>query len=81
MKFKQFSHFLVYASAFVLFSSFDHNPGDRNEILLKEIIQEMNSAHLQPMEINDSFSEKFYDHYMKMLDGNKRFLHKKTLMY
>jgi carboxyl-terminal processing protease len=79
MKLKHISIIAAYLSAFILFSSFGPNPGDRNEIILKQIIQEMNSAHLQPMEINDNFSMKFFDHYMKMLDGNKRFFTQKDV--
>ena len=79
MKLKHFSLFAVYLSAFLIFSSFNHNPGDRNEVILRELFQEMNSAHLQPMEANDAFSIKFFDHYIKSLDGNKRFFTQKDI--
>src|SRR5687767_11680781 len=47
---------------------------DKNTVLLKVVMQGLNSAHFQPEKVDDSFSKKVFDLYLKRLDVNKKFL-------
>ncbi|WP_223815945.1 carboxy terminal-processing peptidase [Adhaeribacter rhizoryzae] len=47
---------------------------DKNTVLLKVVMQGLNSAHFQPEKVDDNFSKKVFDLYMKRLDVNKKFL-------
>jgi carboxyl-terminal processing protease len=47
---------------------------DKNQIVLDIIMSGLNNAHYSPKEINDDFSKKFFDLYLKRLDYNKKFL-------
>lgn len=42
-------------------------------ILPRLVLQTLNSTHYQPVEIDDSFSNKVFELYLKRLDGSKRF--------
>jgi carboxyl-terminal processing protease len=59
----------------VLFSSYssDEQP-ERKEILLNSVIQHITMMHFQPLRMNDSFSAKVYDLYIKRIDYSKKFL-------
>jgi carboxyl-terminal processing protease len=46
----------------------------RNEILMRVMVQGLNTAHFQPEKMDDNFSKKVYDLYLKRLDFNKKFL-------
>ncbi|MBK0401777.1 carboxy terminal-processing peptidase [Adhaeribacter sp. BT258] len=46
----------------------------KNEILLRVLMQGLNSAHFQPEKLDDNFSKKVYGLYLKRLDFNKKFL-------
>lgn len=46
----------------------------KNEIILRVVMQGLNSAHFQPEKLDDAFSKKVYDLSMKRLDINKKFL-------
>ncbi|MDB5261884.1 MAG: tail-specific protease, partial [Adhaeribacter sp.] len=47
---------------------------DKNTVLLKVVMQGLNSAHFQPEKVDDNFSKKVFDLYLKRLDVNKKFL-------
>jgi carboxyl-terminal processing protease len=47
---------------------------DKNQVILNIIMSGLNSAHYEPKNINDNFSIKFFDLYIKQLDGMKMFL-------
>lgn len=72
---KKFKLLAMLAGLFV-FSSF--LPGDKvmnqDEALLRIIFENLNSSHFLAMNINDDFSQKSFDLYLKRLDANKRFL-------
>ena len=46
----------------------------KNEILMKLIYEGLSQVHYQPLNVNNDFSEKAYDLYLKRIDFNKRFL-------
>ena len=46
----------------------------KNEILMKLIYEGLTQVHYQPLSVNNEFSEKAYDLYLKRIDFNKRFL-------
>jgi len=45
----------------------------KNKILIKLILQGLNQGHYQPQKINDNFSQKVFEQYLKRLDYNKQF--------
>lgn len=47
---------------------------DKNSLLLRVVMQGLNTAHFQPEKIDDNFSKKVFDLYLKRLDVNKKFL-------
>lgn len=51
----------------------DPNP-EKEAFLIGVLNFVLQNAHYQPAEINDEFSEKVYNNYLKILDGNKRYL-------
>ncbi len=66
---------LVLFTGFLFIHSSDNDTDNlRRELLLKVITFALNSGHYQPVEMNDSFSEKAFDLYLKRLDFGKRFL-------
>ncbi len=47
---------------------------NKEQIILKLMTSVLDKWHLQPQNINDEFSEKAYDTYLKYIDGSKKFL-------
>jgi len=47
---------------------------NKEQVILKLMTSVLEKWHLQPQNINDDFSEKTYDIYLKYVDGSKRFL-------
>lgn len=46
----------------------------KDQILMQVVMQSLNSGHYSTMQLDDQFSEKAYDLYLKRLDYSKRFL-------
>ena len=46
----------------------------KNELLLDMLMSALNQAHYNPLKINDEFSEKAFNLYLKRIDTNKKFL-------
>lgn len=44
------------------------------KILVKAILENLTRHHYNPLTIDDAFSRKAFDHYLKSLDPNRRFL-------
>jgi carboxyl-terminal processing protease len=44
------------------------------DLLVRVILENLKNFHYAPVEIDDTFSEKAFDNYLEMIDGNKRFL-------
>jgi carboxyl-terminal processing protease len=47
---------------------------DKNELILNIVMNGLDNAHYNPQTVDDKFSAKFFDLYMKHLDGTKMFL-------
>jgi len=50
------------------------NNAEKEAILIKSIIANLDKFHFQPQKVDDNFSEKVYDLYMDRIDGNRRWL-------
>ncbi len=48
-------------------------------VLMRTILNFMSQLHYKPLEVNDDFSERFYDLYLEQIDGYKRFFTQKDL--
>ena len=48
------------------------NP-EKSKVLIDLIMQGLNMSHFSPAEIDDGFSKRVYDEYLKRLDFNKKF--------
>jgi carboxyl-terminal processing protease len=48
-------------------------PGEKDETLMKVLVQGLNNSHYAPYELNDDFSRRVWDLHIKRLDFNKRF--------
>lgn len=61
---------------FVLFSSYKPKDAavDKNEVLLKLIMQSLNQGHYQSQIIDNNFSTKVFNHYLEQIDGSKKYL-------
>lgn len=78
MKFRQFVlvpiiGVLIFASAALPNYLQDKNP-EREKVISRLIVDALNAYHYEPQAINDEFSERIYDLYLKKLDSGKRFL-------
>ncbi|MCX6350771.1 MAG: carboxy terminal-processing peptidase [Bacteroidetes bacterium] len=77
MNFKKITTLGLFVGLFFLFSSY--REVDKNQTLLNVMIQGLTFGHFQPQEINDEFSHKVYDLFLKRIDYNKRFLLKEDI--
>lgn len=50
------------------------DPKEKEEVIIKAVKTHLEQMHYQPQQIDDVFSEKAFDLYLKYLDGSKRFL-------
>lgn len=72
MQLKRYSVIIILG--IVLLSSFTYFQFTKNQILLDMLMSALNQSHYTPLKVDDSFSEKAYDLYVKRLDYNKKFL-------
>lgn len=63
---------LTLTAAFLLFSSYKEI--DKNEAIMQVMMQGLENVHYQPQVLNDQFSARVYDLYLKRLDVSKKFL-------
>jgi carboxyl-terminal processing protease len=64
---------ILLTGSFILYSKND-TPEGKNEILIKALMQGLNSAHYKPKKVDDEFSKKAFKLYLDRLDFNKKFL-------
>ena len=50
------------------------NNAEKEAILVKSIIANLDRFHFQPQDVDDDFSKKVYDLYLDRIDGNRRWL-------
>ncbi len=78
MKFRNFLFIpiiglIILASASLPDYFSDKNP-TKEKLIVKLIIEGLNSSHYEPQMVDDNFSKRVYDLYLKRLDAGKRFL-------
>ncbi len=72
---KQFSRLLLTLFLLGLLSfSTDQPVQSRQRLILDILMEGLTASHYSPMNIDDNFSEKLFDLYLKRLDFNKKFL-------
>jgi len=47
---------------------------DKNDVILEMLLGNLNQYHYSPLKLDDSFSEKAFDIYLRRLDYSKKFL-------
>jgi carboxyl-terminal processing protease len=66
--------------ALVILASYTYCHRETKEQVLMQIVtQTLNIAHFNPLQMNDDFSEKVYNLYIKRMDYSKRFFTKEDL--
>ncbi len=64
----------LFIALFIGLCSFTVYQFGKNQILLDMLMSSLNQAHYSPLKIDDEFSEKVFNLYLKRLDNNKKFL-------
>jgi carboxyl-terminal processing protease len=74
--FKSKPAIFVFIGLIFLFCTFykGRKEEDRRAVMVQIALQALNTAHFQPQPINDVFSNKVFELYMKKIDPNKIFL-------
>lgn len=52
---------------------------DKNDVVFELLLGSLNDYHYSPIKLDDAFSEKVYDLYIKRLDASKKFLLKEDV--
>ena len=73
MKIKIFLSGSILIALLALSSHRLSNESDKNELLIKSMMQGLNNSHYQPQKVDDAFSKEVFDLYLKKLDFNKRY--------
>ncbi|SDY08713.1 carboxy terminal-processing peptidase [Hymenobacter psychrophilus] len=61
-------------ASYKLYRRNDTQPLQKDEVLIKAMVQGLSQAHYQPERLDDAFSKRVFDLYLKRLDGSKKFL-------
>ncbi|MBR0569288.1 carboxy terminal-processing peptidase [Microvirga sp. STS03] len=64
---------ILLTASFIFYRS-NSTPEGKEEILLKVLMQGLNTGHFQPEKVDDDFSKKAFKLYLERLDYNKKFL-------
>jgi len=54
-------------------------PGDKESVIIQTMMRNLERFHYQPMQIDDEFSGRAYDHYLNDMDGARLFFTQKDL--
>ncbi|MGE0568625.1 MAG: carboxy terminal-processing peptidase [Bacteroidia bacterium] len=75
---RKFTRNIFFALLITVFTSFavKHYLFDKNDVIMEIILGGLNQSHYSPLKLDDKFSEKVFDLYLKRLDLNKKFLYK-----
>ncbi|HRZ43140.1 MAG TPA: carboxy terminal-processing peptidase [Bacteroidales bacterium] len=60
-------------SGFVLLTSLRSDQSPREKILLETVMRAMNAMHFDPLPVNDTYSQKVFDNYLKTTDLFRKF--------
>jgi carboxyl-terminal processing protease len=61
-------------ASYKLYRRNDASPPQKDEVLIKAMLQGLTAAHYQPEKVDDNFSKRVFDLYLKRVDYNKKFL-------
>ncbi|TGD82903.1 carboxy terminal-processing peptidase [Hymenobacter wooponensis] len=61
-------------ASYKLYQRNDARTPQKDEVLIKAMLQGLSAAHYQPEKIDDAFSKRVFDLYLKRLDSSKKFL-------
>ncbi|GGF19959.1 carboxy terminal-processing peptidase [Hymenobacter cavernae] len=61
-------------ASYKLYRRNDTSVPQKDEVLIKAMLQGLSAAHYQPERIDDNFSKRVFDLYLKRVDVNKKFL-------
>ncbi|GAB2776474.1 carboxyl-terminal processing protease [Hymenobacter luteus] len=61
-------------ASYKLYRRNDGRSPQKDEVLIKAMLQGLSQAHYQPERIDDAFSKRVFDLYLKRLDSSKKFL-------
>jgi carboxyl-terminal processing protease len=61
-------------ASYKLYRGSDAPAPEKEEILIKAMLQGLSAAHYQPEQIDDKFSQRVFDLYLKRIDYSKKFL-------
>jgi carboxyl-terminal processing protease len=67
---------IVFVPLIIILSSFTvvKYVFDKNDVVLEILLGGLSQNHYTPIKIDDAFSEKVFDLYLKRIDGSKKFL-------
>ena len=65
--------FISFASCSFTSKKFDNPDKDKDRVLLEIVEHVMINAHFSPVDMDDVFSKKVFESYIKSLDGQKRY--------
>ena len=63
---------LTGASTFFASQEESYTP-EKEQVILESVLLALSQAHLQPVDINDAFSQRVFDEFLVALDSRKRF--------
>lgn len=70
---------LLFLSSFLIaFQTSDTDP-NKDQVLMEVMLQSLKYYHYSPEKVDDNFSNKVFDMYMKRIDNNKRFFLKEDI--
>lgn len=65
---------VVFLFACYKFTSSKDTPAEREQVLLAVLVQGLQQGHFQPQKLDDNYSKRVYQLYLKRLDFTKKFL-------
>lgn len=79
MNFKNVIYLPAIAATLAFFAFFPPNNGEKEAVLIQTLLGSLTTLHFEPVQIDDTFSEKAYDIYLDRLDGGRRFMTEKEV--
>jgi len=70
---------ILFVSTSLLFAFYKRTDSDKNNIILQLVVRLASEYHVSPQRINDQFSDKAFDAYLKNIDPWKWFLTKEDV--
>jgi carboxyl-terminal processing protease len=61
-------------ASYKLYRRGDSRPPQKDAVLIQAMLSGLTTAHYQPEKIDDTFSKRVFDLYLKRVDSNKKFL-------